>query len=499
MGHRCAHGQLPSLLRSLRLSRQNKQDGKTIEQLAESSSSVPEPNADSPLLQAPVEIVLLIMQGLPVLNELLLAQTCRALRVIVRELSMKPLLKQLRIRPTLLRRLLGPEEHLEFLSYIVRDWTDRWVCEWCGTIHDVCFDDTPSRPLATLCPFGTDKCYAPFSFDIHEGYRVRHNHVQLALKYARMGSGLSNAEKKYARDLTSHQFADIYAEQDFLCSIPKDNVKIWVQPKIIVEQTAEGKPRYRLLLRTTSQFTPTGLADIWRCRSMIEICVPDSCRQPVTWEIVPGCPSTDEPDCLQLLENALKSKDGTRLSGCSSTSPIDFLVDVPASADPKNKVVTCLLWIDMGCECPSMDTAWDKLQHLSVERLDNCMTFKAPWTRGRSWKDKGKRIWVCKRYGSALLSRRGRDPLTKSGQEFETIDDDETIYKLVGPVLLKQDKIEAESTVKGRLDFIGSEISRLETTIKETQEKIEKKKTEIIQTQSAAQAAAAGGNQKEAA
>ncbi|RCI12840.1 hypothetical protein L249_0165 [Ophiocordyceps polyrhachis-furcata BCC 54312] len=72
-------------------------------------------------------------------------------------------------------------------------------------------------------------------------------------------------------------------------------------------------------------------------------------------------------------------------------------------------------------------------------------------------------------------------------KEFEELGEGETIYKLVGPVLLKQDKVEAESTVKGRLDFIGSEISRLEVEVKETQEKLEKKKVEIIQTQASVQ------------
>ncbi|OAA50807.1 Prefoldin [Beauveria brongniartii RCEF 3172] len=75
-------------------------------------------------------------------------------------------------------------------------------------------------------------------------------------------------------------------------------------------------------------------------------------------------------------------------------------------------------------------------------------------------------------------------------KEFETLAEDETIYKLSGPVLLKQEKFEAENTVKGRLDFIGNEMSRLETQIKETQSKIEKKRTEIIQVQTAAQQAA---------
>lgn len=36
--------------------------------------------------------------------------------------------------------------------------------------------------------------------------------------------------------------------------------------------------------------------------------------------------------------------------------------------------------------------------------------------------------------------------------------DDANIYKLVGPVLLKQDSTEAKSTVDGRLEYIGGEM-----------------------------------------
>lgn len=43
-------------------------------------------------------------------------------------------------------------------------------------------------------------------------------------------------------------------------------------------------------------------------------------------------------------------------------------------------------------------------------------------------------------------------------QEFSGLGDNETIYKLVGPVLLKQEKFEAENTVKGRLDYINGEM-----------------------------------------
>lgn len=49
---------------------------------------------------------------------------------------------------------------------------------------------------------------------------------------------------------------------------------------------------------------------------------------------------------------------------------------------------------------------------------------------------------------------RGSDDM----QEFDNLKDGEIIYKLVGPVLLKQEKFEADGTVKGRLEYIGSEL-----------------------------------------
>jgi len=43
-------------------------------------------------------------------------------------------------------------------------------------------------------------------------------------------------------------------------------------------------------------------------------------------------------------------------------------------------------------------------------------------------------------------------------QEFAGLADDANIYKLVGPVLLKQETTEARSTVDGRLEYIGQEM-----------------------------------------
>ncbi|KAB8659315.1 hypothetical protein FH972_026204 [Carpinus fangiana] len=82
-------------------------------------------------------------------------------------------------------------------------------------------------------------------------------------------------------------------------------------------------------------------------------------------------------------------------------------------------------------------------------------------------------------------------------REFNTLPDTSDpsgtgqIYKLVGPVLLKQDKNEAMLAVTGRLDYIANEIKRIEEKIEGIQEESEKRKMEIYQIQSQAQAAGA--------
>jgi prefoldin beta subunit len=67
--------------------------------------------------------------------------------------------------------------------------------------------------------------------------------------------------------------------------------------------------------------------------------------------------------------------------------------------------------------------------------------------------------------------------------EFSTLSDSSNIYKLIGPVLLKQDKTDAVASVNGRLEFIEKEIKRTEGRIKELQEGSEKKRGEVMSLQ----------------
>ncbi|WWD16833.1 hypothetical protein CI109_101265 [Kwoniella shandongensis] len=68
-------------------------------------------------------------------------------------------------------------------------------------------------------------------------------------------------------------------------------------------------------------------------------------------------------------------------------------------------------------------------------------------------------------------------------KEFTLLKSHNTVYKLVGPSLVPQDSNEAKVNVEKRLEFIKSEIKRVEAQLKEGEEKAAKKKNEIIALQ----------------
>ena len=84
-------------------------------------------------------------------------------------------------------------------------------------------------------------------------------------------------------------------------------------------------------------------------------------------------------------------------------------------------------------------------------------------------------------------------------KEFKTLSTDSNIYKLVGPVLLKQDRDDAGRTVDGRLEYIEKEIKRVEGTIREKQEKSEKMRNELVALQPLIQVEQQGGAETGAA
>ena len=69
-------------------------------------------------------------------------------------------------------------------------------------------------------------------------------------------------------------------------------------------------------------------------------------------------------------------------------------------------------------------------------------------------------------------------------QELNLVNEDSaTVYKLVGPILAKQDYSEAKTNVKTRLDYIQKEIDRMDHLEKEFDGKVQDKRRMIMKLQ----------------
>ncbi|KAL5989970.1 hypothetical protein ACLOJK_010865 [Asimina triloba] len=61
-------------------------------------------------------------------------------------------------------------------------------------------------------------------------------------------------------------------------------------------------------------------------------------------------------------------------------------------------------------------------------------------------------------------------------KELELLNEDANVYKLIGPVLVKQDLAEANANVKKRIEYISAELKRLDGTLQDLEEKQNSKK-----------------------
>ena len=74
--------------------------------------------------------------------------------------------------------------------------------------------------------------------------------------------------------------------------------------------------------------------------------------------------------------------------------------------------------------------------------------------------------------------------------ELNSLDDSASVFKQVGPALLKQDPVEAKSNVSKRLEYINSEITRLNSHISSIESKQSCKQSDITKLQNRIQSLA---------
>nr|XP_010915565.1 prefoldin subunit 6 isoform X1 [Elaeis guineensis] len=77
-------------------------------------------------------------------------------------------------------------------------------------------------------------------------------------------------------------------------------------------------------------------------------------------------------------------------------------------------------------------------------------------------------------------------------QELELLNENANVYKLIGPVLVKQDLAEANANVRKRIEYISAELKRLEGTLQDLEDKQNSKRDSILKSQQKIQALQAG-------
>ncbi|KAJ2598751.1 Prefoldin subunit 6 [Coemansia sp. RSA 1722] len=68
-------------------------------------------------------------------------------------------------------------------------------------------------------------------------------------------------------------------------------------------------------------------------------------------------------------------------------------------------------------------------------------------------------------------------------KEFEHLNDDTRVYKMIGPVLVPQDKEEAKANVEKRLEYINDEITRADQKVEQLSKEQEKASVELFKLQ----------------
>lgn len=166
--------------------------------------------AGAPLLELPLDVFFCITDELPLHAKALLSQTCRVLRLTLPPHDLRDKLRR-----------IPRSQRMAFYAGLAYTLPDYLACLRCCRLHRVDVRDIPFRADYTRrdCPHARICTYHSFHSSWHH-YNLVHNHVQLALKYARQPSTRYAA---YLSDLVAPYYT--YGKRDDIlivsCGLPK--------------------------------------------------------------------------------------------------------------------------------------------------------------------------------------------------------------------------------------------------------------------------------------
>lgn len=196
--------------------------------------------------QLPCELILSVCDQLDPQSQVLLSETCRFMWAVLGNDSLEIIAE------------FKMYEHVEFQSILVRDYPDWWFCDRCMSLHRVMLSDNYDLVHSKLKDYYDQDAILT---------RVKHRHVQLALKYTRMqGYCRPFHQECLQRLLAPYHFSQTaYGPID----IGRQSVQCSCYPKVALGQ--DGRLRY-LLLAVVRLPPSSGRVDVAEPMAYFDIC-----------------------------------------------------------------------------------------------------------------------------------------------------------------------------------------------------------------------------------
>ncbi|KAL7917650.1 hypothetical protein ACQKWADRAFT_26991 [Trichoderma austrokoningii] len=288
----------------------------------------------SALLNMPIDLIREITNQLSIADTIVFATTCRAIRNTTGRGQFPPDGTE-----------ENQEERFEYLASMSRDMPDHWVCEECMRHHRIDTADTPSncRPTCPLAaPYG--RYNRPLQLSIGDDYELGRRHVQLALKYTRMGDSLLPSHRQYLQHLT--------AARHYCSSGPWEkeaNVAIKVEPRIVDS---------RFLLRTICEYRRPYHQPTRELIAAEAICPHQQLFPPEDVPWTRGAFSNGLRRFHYAVDESFETLE-KEVCGHCPYCPTDF------SIITTNQSVRLSVWMDLGTESSPLDPVWRSFVHNS--------------------------------------------------------------------------------------------------------------------------------------
>lgn len=291
-------------------------------------------NRRSALLNMPIDLLRDITDQLSPADNIVFATTCRAVRNTTGR-------GQFPVDDS----EESQEQRFEFLASTSRDMPGHWVCEQCMRHHRIDTADTPTNSRPT-CPLADayGRYNQPLQLAMGDDYELGRRHVQLALKYTRMGDSLVHEHRQYLQRLT--------AARQYCTSSPWERKKSVAITTKIVPRIVAG----RFLLRSICEFRQPS-HQLTREQIASEAICPH--QQLVPPEDVPWASGSLSSGLSQfhLAVDESFETPGKEVRGHCPHCPTDFSVITTKTS------IRLSVWMDLGTESSPLDPVWRSFVH----------------------------------------------------------------------------------------------------------------------------------------